>query len=206
MKNNNTFDRYLQEALKELEKPCEEFSAQRCERLLNKSINLLMAEEFRKNANGFKKECVEENPFKEAENFSESRATIGVNNAEGYHEKPDFTNSNYDGGLFAFSGSSAFLGTLGGFVSSNVFCSLAHRENLCTGIRFLFEVCRLHGICSKRKNTKSGQGGQERATGVQVVIDNTTGQTVQAKAQTPERALAEVLSRLTPGVKTIVED
>jgi len=39
-----------------------------------------------------------------------------------------------------------------------------------------------------------------------VVIDNTTGQTVQVKAQTPERALAEVLSRLTPGVKTIVED
>jgi len=37
-----------------------------------------------------------------------------------------------------------------------------------------------------------------------VVIDNTTGQTVQVKAQTPERALAEALHKLSPGVKTVI--
>jgi len=37
-----------------------------------------------------------------------------------------------------------------------------------------------------------------------VVIDNTTGQTVQVEAQTPERTLAEALSKLSPGVKTVV--
>ncbi|MEO2083735.1 MAG: hypothetical protein ABGX12_06910 [Desulfurobacteriaceae bacterium] len=44
------------------------------------------------------------------------------------------------------------------------------------------------------------------ARAVRVVIDNTTGETVQVKAQTPEKALAEALSKLTPGVKTVVEE
>ena len=165
-----------------------------------------MAEESRKNANGFKKERVKKESLKEAKNLLKNRTTTGVNNAEGYHEKPDFTNSDYDRNPFASGRNSTFLGTLGSFINFNVSCSLAHRENLCKETRFFFETCRLHGICSKRKTTKSGQGGQERATGVQVVIDNTTGQAVEVKAQTPEKALAEALSKLTPGVKTVVEE
>ena len=44
----------------------------------------------------------------------------------------------------------------------------------------------------------------ERA--VSVVIDNTTEEVVKVKARKPETALAEALSKLTPGVKTIVEE
>ena len=44
----------------------------------------------------------------------------------------------------------------------------------------------------------------ERA--VSVVIDNTTEEVVKVKAGNPETALAEALSKLTPGVKTIVEE
>ena len=41
---------------------------------------------------------------------------------------------------------------------------------------------------------------------VSVVIDNTTEETVEVEAKEPAAALAEALSQLTPGVKTIVEE
>ena len=40
--------------------------------------------------------------------------------------------------------------------------------------------------------------------GVKVVIDNATGESVRVEAKSPEGALAEALSKLTPGVKTTV--
>ena len=40
--------------------------------------------------------------------------------------------------------------------------------------------------------------------GVKVVIDNTTGESARVEAKSPEGALAEALSKLTPGVKTTV--
>ena len=41
---------------------------------------------------------------------------------------------------------------------------------------------------------------------VSVVIDNTTEEAVKVRAGNPETALAQALSKLTPGVKTIVEE
>ena len=54
MKKGKTFDYYLQEALKELEKPCEEFDAARCERLLQNCVNALLQGEYslREDING----------------------------------------------------------------------------------------------------------------------------------------------------------
>jgi len=40
----------------------------------------------------------------------------------------------------------------------------------------------------------------------EVVIDNKTGETIQIKAESPEKALAEALKKLSPGVRTIVEE
>ena len=42
MKKSKAFERYLQEALKELEKPCEEFNAAKCERLLTKCCKVVI--------------------------------------------------------------------------------------------------------------------------------------------------------------------
>ncbi|WP_163327601.1 hypothetical protein GFV12_05230 [Desulfurobacterium thermolithotrophum] len=42
--------------------------------------------------------------------------------------------------------------------------------------------------------------------GIKVVIDNESGETVEVSATSPEKALAEALSKLTPWVKTVVED
>ena len=42
MKKSNAFERYLQEALRELEKPCEEFDAARCERLLTRCCKVVI--------------------------------------------------------------------------------------------------------------------------------------------------------------------
>jgi hypothetical protein len=41
---------------------------------------------------------------------------------------------------------------------------------------------------------------------VEVVIDEQSGKTVRVSATSPEKALAEALSKLTPWVKTVVED
>jgi len=62
---DKTFDYYLQEALKELEKPCEEFNSVRCERLLTKCCRVLLEgsdnlDKFMKKNND---ENVESNPI-----------------------------------------------------------------------------------------------------------------------------------------------
>jgi len=41
---------------------------------------------------------------------------------------------------------------------------------------------------------------------VSVVIDNQTGEEIKVSSKEPEKALAEALEKLTPGVKTIVEE
>lgn len=42
MKKGKTFDYYLQEALKELEKPCEEFDSEKCDRFLTRCCQVVI--------------------------------------------------------------------------------------------------------------------------------------------------------------------
>jgi uncharacterized protein YfbU (UPF0304 family) len=43
MEKFSTFDHYLQEALRELDKPCEEFDEQKCQRLLERYCSALVS-------------------------------------------------------------------------------------------------------------------------------------------------------------------
>jgi len=271
MKKGKTFDYYLQEALKELEKPCEEFNSERCERLLTKCCRVLLegvnenAEGYGKNkdGNGNSNDSLSENV---AETKLEVKDVFKERNSENGFQVSCSSSSGIRSGTFLNSNSRAVLGIssdtgsfgsvrrssgrrsgelFSGFLSQDreevigeksiVLSSTSHNRSCsfagnglngsCNGVftacSSVFSPCRLttsrgrdadssygrfHSNPPKGElNEKQGKACEDqRLFTVAVEIDSLSGETVQVKADSPEKALAEALQKLTPGVKTVV--
>lgn len=213
MKKGKTFDYYLQEALKELEKPCEEFDAAKCERLLQNCVNALLQGEYslREDING--------NAVKEEFQSTGKVAKYPKSQLIVFAEK--FQSP----GGYSHDKTIVFLSS----TSHNRSCSFVRNgldgscNRVFTACSSVFSPCRpatsrgrnadspygrFHSNPPKGElNEKQGKAkGNQRLFTVAVEIDSFSGETVRVKANSPEKALAEALSKLTPGVKTIVEE
>jgi len=229
---DKTFDYYLQEALKELEKPCEEFNSARCEWLLTRCCGVLLEgsdnlDKFMKKNND---ENVESNPINGSQDsFGErdfpfcSSVVLEVEDVEKSHGE-------------ALKYPKCCRDCFGILLPFPVFSSLGSHECSPCGLpqtgRGLYGEkdklskagnSRVQG-CSGKENIEARvsnplhsdssqkqvfsecyRGNSERAKKYLAVIDNSTGKTVQIPpTEDPAEALAEALSKLTPGVKTIV--
>jgi len=208
---DKTFDYYLQEALKELEKPCEEFNSARCEWLLQNCVYALLQGEYglRKdeNSKAVKKEFqsvskVAQYPKRQFIVFAEELQFPG-----GYcHGKTTVLLSSPSHNRSCSCGGNGLNGSCNGLLTACSSVFSPRRPSLSAGRDADSSYGRLHsnppkgGGIGEVSRLQSGQGGL-----LWVIVDNSTEETIQVNpTKDPAEALAEALSKLTPGVKTSI--
>jgi len=220
------FERYLQEALRELEKD-EDFDPKRCDMLLTKYCNALLEEQIEKSND----KDVEGNsvnsgnkPFRKGSlSFRNSVVSEADYVQKAYGKTLKDTLSNRVG--FGICLPVSPFSSVGSHNAPP--CQLPEGRRSPYGekdgghragnsrLQNSFEKEPLKSSASGKLQANAPESGiannkvfsekpEELFTVAKVVIDNTTGKTVRVKAETPEKALAEALSKLTPGVKTTV--
>ena len=203
MKKGKTFDYYLQEALKELEKPCEEFNATRCEKLLTKCCRVLL-ESVNENSNCNGKDKKGKRTNEECQRVEKKlrsflRPIYSRNNQTGLWRISRNVNVNETVAIHSFVGCPAFsigsAGSNGSFRTDGGSSPLDSRRLVPDKADKSITLGRFHS------NPPKGVGIGGKAW---VVIDNKTEKELPVEAETPEEALAKALSKLTPGVKTTV--
>jgi len=214
MKKGKTFDYYLQEALKELEKPCEEFNATRCEKLLTKCCRVLL-ESVNENSNCNGKDKKGKRTNEECQRVEKKlrsflRPIYSRNNQTGLWRISRNVNVNETVAIHSFVGCPAFsigsAGSNGSFRTDGGSSPLDSRRLVPDKADKSITLGRFHSNPPKGELNKEQDEpkGNQRLFTVAVEIDSLSGETVQVKADSPEKALAEALQKLTPGVKTSV--
>lgn len=214
-KSKASFDYYLQEALKELEKPCEEFDPEKCDGLLTRCCRVLL-EDVNENSNCTcnKEKC--DTKDEESQSCNQTLKPFIGRYVPAFQENhklfrgKDYEESTICGSTscestFSLSRNSSFrsgcrLFTAGSSVLSGgrpSLSSIADRSS---------SLGRFHSDPPKGElNEKQGKAKEnQQLFTVAVEIDSLSGETLKVKADSPEKALAEALSKLTPGVKTSV--
>ena len=211
---DKTFDYYLQEALKELEKPCGEFNSARCEWLLTRCCGVLLEgvneDSNSDGKNEESKRTNEERQRVEKNLRSFFRPIYSHNNQTGLWRISRNVNVNETAPFHSFVGCSAVgissAGSNGGFWADGSLSPLGSRRLVSGNADKSISLGRFHSNPPEGEGigevscSQSGQGGLPW-----VIVDNSTEETVQVNpTKDPAEALAEALSKLTPGVKTSI--